>query len=158
MTGITGFTRNSIFIKASTEALYDAFTRPHALVAWQAPGDMTAKVHSFDLRVGGGYEMSLYYPPSPGEGMLGKTNKNEDRFKVRFIELVKNERIVQSISFDSSDPKFLGEMIMQVTFEAQRAGASVTVEFSNIPPGIRPEDNAAGTESSLEKLAAYVSK
>jgi uncharacterized protein YndB with AHSA1/START domain len=157
MIGITSSTRNSKFIKASKEALYDAFTRPHALAVWQAPGDMTAKVHSFDLRVGGGYEMSLYYPPS-AKGVHGKTKENEDRFRVRFLELVTDERIVQTISFDTTDPKFLGDMIMQVTFKAERAGVTVTVEFSNIPAGIRPEDNAAGTESSLEKLADYVSK
>jgi hypothetical protein len=32
----------------------------------------------------------------------------------------------------------------------------VTIAFANIPPGIRPEDNDAGTRSSLEKLARYV--
>jgi uncharacterized protein YndB with AHSA1/START domain len=28
--------------------------------------------------------------------------------------------------------------------------------FENIPPGIRPEDNDAGTQLSLEKLARYL--
>jgi hypothetical protein len=32
----------------------------------------------------------------------------------------------------------------------------VTIIFENIPRGIRPEDNEAGTELSLEKLARYV--
>jgi len=32
----------------------------------------------------------------------------------------------------------------------------VTIAFENIPPEIRPEDNGAGTVSSLEKLARYV--
>jgi len=32
----------------------------------------------------------------------------------------------------------------------------VTILFENIPPGIRPEDNEAGSRSSLEKLARYV--
>jgi hypothetical protein len=27
--------------------------------------------------------------------------------------------------------------------------------FEDIPPGIRPEDNEAGTRASLEKLARY---
>jgi hypothetical protein len=49
-------------VKATPEALYRAFTDPAALAVWQAPGDMTGKVHSFDYRVGGGYQMSLYYP------------------------------------------------------------------------------------------------
>ena len=57
-------TQNSKFIKASPETLYRAFTDPAALAVWFAPGDMTAKVHSFDGSVGGGYQMSLYYPSS----------------------------------------------------------------------------------------------
>jgi hypothetical protein len=31
---------------------------------WLSPGDMTGKVHEFEGRVGGGYRMSLFYPPS----------------------------------------------------------------------------------------------
>ncbi|MBO0784226.1 MAG: SRPBCC domain-containing protein, partial [Ktedonobacteraceae bacterium] len=55
-----GSTRNSKFIKATPEVLYRACTDPAALAAWRAPGDMTGEVHSFDLRVGGGYQMSLF--------------------------------------------------------------------------------------------------
>lgn len=47
-------------------------------------------------------------------------------------------------------------MIMEVTFEPEDAGTRVTILFKNIPPGIRPEDNEAGTEMTLEKLARYV--
>ncbi|MDQ6662633.1 MAG: SRPBCC domain-containing protein [Chloroflexota bacterium] len=54
-------TRNSKFIKATPEALYRALTDPAALAVWLAPGDMTGEVHRFDNRVGGGYQMSLYY-------------------------------------------------------------------------------------------------
>jgi len=45
---------------------------------------------------------------------------------------------------------------MEVTFEAEDGGTSVTIVFKDIPSGIRPEDNEAGTQSSLEKLARYV--
>jgi len=57
-------TRTSRFIKAPSEILYRAFTDPSALAFWLAPGDMTGKVHEFDARVGGGYRMSLFYPPA----------------------------------------------------------------------------------------------
>jgi hypothetical protein len=45
---------------------------------------------------------------------------------------------------------------MQVTFEDRDGGTVVTILFENLPSGIRPEDNDAGTRSSLEKLARYV--
>lgn len=69
------------------------------------------------------------------------------------VELRPLERIVQAVTFDSDDPTFAGEMRMEVTLEEAAGGTAVTVAFEGIPPGIRPEDNDAGTRSSLEKLA-----
>jgi uncharacterized protein YndB with AHSA1/START domain len=148
-------TRTSRVIKASREALYQAFTDPAALAVWLAPEGMTGKVHEFDARVGGGYRMSLFYPSSE-QVYRGKTSKREDRFTARFVELTPPTRIVEAITFDAVDPAFAGEMIMVVTFEERDDGTEVTILFENIPPGIRPEDNEVGTRSSLEKLAGYV--
>ncbi len=148
-------TRTSAVIRAPREALYRAFTDPDALEAWQAPGEMTGKVHEFDARVGGGYRMSLFYPASE-QLSRGKTAEREDRFTARFVELTPPTRIVQAISFDSVDPAFAGEMAMVVTFEESDGGTEVTIVFERIPPGIRPEDNDAGTRSSLEKLVRFI--
>jgi uncharacterized protein YndB with AHSA1/START domain len=150
-------TRNSKFIKAPPEALYRAFTDPAALAMWQAPGDMTGKVHSFDCRVGGGYRMSLLYPSSE-KASHGKTAEREDRFTARFVELTPPRRIVEAITFDSADPAFSREMIMEITLEAEDGGTEVTILFKNIPSSIRPEDNETGTRLSLEKLAHYVER
>ncbi|HEY4388714.1 MAG TPA: SRPBCC family protein [Ktedonobacteraceae bacterium] len=148
-------TQDSKFIKAPQEALYRAFTDPSALAVWLVPGDMTGEVHNFDYRVGGGYQMSLYYPSSE-ETSHGKTSEKEDRYTARFVELTPSERIVEAITFDSVDPAFSGEMIMEITFAAEDSGTTVSILFKDIPSGIRPEDNEAGTRSSLEKLARYV--
>jgi uncharacterized protein YndB with AHSA1/START domain len=148
-------TRTSRVIKAPREALFRAFTDPAALAVWLAPGEMTGKIHKFDGRVGGGYRMSLFYPPFDQENR-GKTSEREDRFTARFVELTPPARIVQAIAFDSDDPAFSGEMTMVVTLEERDDGTQVTIVFENIPPGIRPEDNDEGTRSSLEKLARYV--
>src|SRR5215475_13890230 len=128
---------------------------PAALAVWLAPDQMTAKVHEFDARVGGGYQMSLFYPLSE-QVYRGKTSEREDRFTARFVELTLPTRIVQAITFDSADAAFAGEMTMTVTFEERDSGTEVTILFEQIPRGIRPEDNDAGTRSSLEKLARYV--
>lgn len=148
-------TRNSIFIKAPREALYRAFTDPAALAVWLAPGEMTGEVHSFDYKVGGGYQMSLYYPSSENSS-VGKTSDREDRYTARFVELTPPTRIVEAITFDSFDPAFSGEMTMVVTFEGEDGGTRVSILFEDIPSGIRPEDNEAGTRSTLEKLARYI--
>jgi uncharacterized protein YndB with AHSA1/START domain len=148
-------TQNSKCIKATPEALYRAFTDPAALAVWLAPGDMTGEVHSFDDRVGGGYQMSLYYPASE-KTFRGKTSEREDRYTARFVELTPPSRIVEAITFDAVDPAFSGEMLMVVTLEAGDGGTTVSIFFTDIPSGIRPEDNEAGTRSTLEKLARFV--
>ncbi len=116
---------------------------------------MTGKVHNFDLKIGGGYQMSLFYPPSEKENR-GKTSGKEDRFTSRFVELTPHRRIIQAITFDSDNMAFSGEMIMVVTFEVQAKGTKVTFLFKNIPSGIRLEDNKTGTRLTLKKLTHYV--
>lgn len=148
-------TKNSRDIKATQEEIYNAFIDPAALEFFQAPGDMTAKVHYFDLRVGGGYQMSLYYPENETK-MKGKTTGKEDKFTARFVEIIPNEKIVEAIQFDTSNADFAEEMMMEVTFKPIEFGTRVTFLFKNIPDGVKPEDNEAGTISTLEKLAAYV--
>jgi uncharacterized protein YndB with AHSA1/START domain len=148
-------TRTSRLIRAPCGALYRAFLDPAAVAVWLAPGKMTGVVHHFDARVGGEYSMSLFYPPD-GKVFRGKTAEREDRFTARFIELVPQSRIVQAVSFHSSDPALAGEMTMVVTFEPEDGGTEVTVVCRDIPPGIRPEDNEAGSRMTLEKLARFV--
>lgn len=151
----TPSTTNSRIINAPAETLYNAATNAEALATWLAPGEMTGKVQHFDLRVGGGYEMSLFYPESE-KAAKGKTNAKEDRFTARFVALTPFKRIVEAINFHSDDPGFAGEMTMEITFEPVAKGTKVTFTFTNIPPGIKPEDNEKGTELTLEKLAKYV--
>jgi uncharacterized protein YndB with AHSA1/START domain len=135
--------------------VYQAFVSAEALEQWQAPELMTATVHEIDVREGGGYRMTLTYPPAI-EGSPGKTTDREDRYTARFVELTPPSRIVEAINFDTVDPDFSGEMTISVDLTEVDGGTDVTMSFANIPAGIRPEDNDAGTRSSLEKLARLV--
>lgn len=147
-------TTNSRWLAASPSAVYRAFTTADALATWMAPGDMRAVVHDFDLRVGGGYSMSLFYPSADAGD--GKSAAGEDRYEARFVTLVPDEKVVLAIRFDADDAAFQGEMTMDVTLESERTGTRVTIVFRDIPAGISPADNSAGTEASLDKLAAYL--
>jgi uncharacterized protein YndB with AHSA1/START domain len=151
----SGRTRTSLVIPATREDVYRAFTDPAALEAWQAPGEMTGTVHAFDLRVGGGYEMSLFYPEDDQDS-VGKSGGREDRFATRFVELSPPSQIVQVVTFDSDDPAFAGEMTMAISLEDREGGTEVTIAYDGIPAGIRPEDNELGTRLSLEKLRRFV--
>ena len=148
-------TENSRLIRATLQKLYSALTKSDALETWLVPGEMTGKVHSLDLRIGGGYEMSLFYPTADEESK-GKTQEKEDRYKATFVELKPFEKVVQRVVFDTEDPTMKGEMTMSVYLESIGDATKVTIAFDNIPVGIGLRDNEDGTNSSLEKLAAFV--
>lgn len=145
---------NSKEIQADIETVWDAFTEKKALEYWLAPYGMTGKIHDFDLKVGGGYEMSLYYKDNKTQG---KTSGNEDRFSATFTEIKPFERIVQTINFQSDNSKFKDEMTMEVQLDKLDTNSTkVTIIFRNIPTGIDPKDNEDGTEQSLQKLAKFI--
>src|SRR3954452_4764655 len=145
-------TRASRIIKARPEEVYAAFMDPDVLVAWLPPARMTGKIHAFDARVGGGYRMSLYHPPDE-RSVRGKTSDKEDMVNVRFVELAPPRRIVEAVSFITTDPTLFGEITLTATFEEVSGGTEVTLVCTNLPPGLRAEDNEAGSQLSLEQLA-----
>lgn len=145
----------SRIIKAPRAKLYAACLDPDMLARWRAPDRMSGVVHSFDARVGGSYRMSLTYKASK-RGSDGKTSSDTDSFTGRFVDLVPDEKIVESIVFESGDPAYAGTMTLTTSLEDVPGGTNVTMKFDGLPPGIRPEDNETGTRQSLAKLAALV--
>lgn len=152
-----GSMSTSRLIGASPEAIYRACTDPAMLARWRAPEGMTCKVHRFDLRPNGEYEMSLYYT-SPDDAGRGKTASQEDRFVARFVELSPPHRIVEAITFDATDPALAEPMRMAVSLTEAPGGTLVTITFIDLPTGIRPEDNELGTRMALDKLARLVER
>jgi len=145
---------NSRLIQGTQKKIYEAFIDKEALEFWLAPYGMTGKIHDFDVRIGGGYDMSLIYNDPKTQG---KTTGNEDRFSAKFVELRPYEKVVQRINFKSDNSEFTDEMIMEVLLEeVQPNSTKVTILFKNIPTGVDPKDNEDGTEQSLEKLAKYI--
>lgn len=145
-------TRTSRIIKASPEKLYEAFMDPAILITWLPPGKMTGKLHAFDGRVGGGFRLSLFYPPDDSS-FRGKTTEKEDLSEVRFVELVPQRKIVEAVTFVTDDPALKGEMTITVTFDEVPGGTEVTFACTDLPPGLRAEDNDEGARQSLEQLA-----
>jgi uncharacterized protein YndB with AHSA1/START domain len=139
-------------IHASPEKIYRAHMDPHSLVSWLPPEGMSGRVEQFEPRVGGTYRMVLTYgQPSAA----AKTTENSDAVQGRFVELVPDRLIAQVVTFDSDDPAFAGEMKITWTFMPVPEGSRVDVRCENVPPGIQPEDHAAGLASSLANLAKF---
>src|ERR1700674_5752513 len=130
------WTHTSRVGRARPEELYAASLDPPALIGWLPPAEMTGKIHEFDARVGGGYRMSLFYPPGE-RAFRGKTSDREDMVGVRFVELAPARRIVEAVAFVTTDPALSGEMTIVVTFEEVAGGTEVTFLCQNLPPGLR---------------------
>jgi len=75
---------------------------------------------------------------------------------VRFITLQPYKKVVLGIRSDYDGPAFVGETIMEARFERQGTATLVTIVFTNIPLGIKPEDSEKATELSLDGLERYL--
>lgn len=146
--------RASRVIAAPLESVWAAFVDPGALVAWLPPGGMIGRFERFDARRGGSYRMVLTY--SDVSAAPGKATADSDIVEGRFVEIVPDERVVQAVEFVSDDPAYAGTMIMTWEVTAADAGTRVTIVAEDVPDGISAQDHAAGLDSSLTNLAAYL--
>ncbi|RJF94097.1 SRPBCC domain-containing protein [Sphingomonas cavernae] len=141
-------------IRASPQAIYRAFVDAHSLMTWLPPEGMTGRALIFEPHAGGRYRIELSYNQTPDAG-VAKTSDRTDISTGRFLELVPDARIVQSVEFESGDPAFAGVMVMTWALEAAPEGTRVTVTAANVPHGIAKADHDAGLQSSLENLARF---
>ncbi|MBK8465668.1 MAG: SRPBCC family protein [Chloracidobacterium sp.] len=131
-------------LKTSPEKVYKAFLDPDAMVKWLPPNGFTGKVDHVDARVGGTYKISF---TNFGTG-VGHS------FGGEYLELVPNERIVNTDKFD--DPNMPGEMVTTVTLKAVSVGTEINVVQEGILAVIPAEACYLGWQESLNLLALLV--
>lgn len=131
-------------LRAPAERIYRAYLDPDAMVKWLPPHGFTGKVHALDARVGGAYRMSF---TNLGTGQTHS-------FGGRYVELVPNERIRITDSFD--DPNLPGEMVTTVSLKPVSVGTEFSVVQEGIPEAIPAEACYLGWQESLTLLAQLV--
>jgi uncharacterized protein YndB with AHSA1/START domain len=146
-------TRITRHIDAPRARVYAAFVDATAIAQWKVPDGMTIQVHEFEGREGGRFRVSLTYS-APGQA--GKTTAHTDTYHGCFKELVPDERVVEVIEFETSDPAMRGEMTSTVELSDANGGTELTALHEGLPPGVSPADNEMGWRMSLAKLAALV--
>ncbi|WP_374076070.1 SRPBCC family protein [Bdellovibrio bacteriovorus] len=129
---------------APPERVYRAFIDPDALVKWMAPHGFTAKIHSMDARVGGGYKMSF----------TNFSTKSSHSFGGRYTEIKPNQLLKYTDKFD--DPNLPGEMYMTVSFREVIGGTEVKITQEGIPDAIPVEMCYVGWQQSLHLLSHVV--
>lgn len=142
----TGSIEVSRVIEAPAERIYKAFLDADALAKFSPPAGYTARYDHADGEVGGTYR-----------GTFTSLDKSEEHsFGGEYVELVPNERIVQTDEFETDAPEMQSEMTVTITLEEIEDGTEVTVRQEGIPKPIPEEDAATGWGMSLENLARLV--
>lgn len=143
-------------ISASASRVYAAFVDPAALLEWLPPKGMTGRFTHFDPRPGGSYRLVLTYRDA--ENAPGKSTEDSDVLDVGFVALTPDVEVVQAVDFVSQDPAFAGTMTMTWRIVPVESGSRVEIRADDVPAGISADDHAAGLESSLANLAAYLER
>jgi uncharacterized protein YndB with AHSA1/START domain len=151
--GPVSTTHVSRHINASPGRVFAALMDANAVQQWMVPHGMTSEIHSYDARQGGSFRISLTYDSPTG---TGKTTVQTDTFHGRFVRLVPNREVVQSIEFETDDPAMNGEMTITYLLADEEGGTRLTGVHENLPAGISASENETGWRMSIDKLAALV--
>jgi uncharacterized protein YndB with AHSA1/START domain len=146
-------TRVSRYVNAPRAEVYRALVDARSVAKWLVPDGMTSQVHAFDARQGGAIRISLTYDEPAG---TGKTTAHTDSYHGHFVELISNERVVEVLEFETSDPAMRGEMTVSFMLDDEGSGTTLLAVHDNLPPGLSPTDNETGWRMALDKLAAFV--
>ena len=131
-------------LRATPDRVYRAFLDADAMVKWLPPHGFTGKVHHLDATVGGTYKMSF----------TNFSTGHSHSFGGKYLELVPNERIRHTDSFD--DPNLPGEMETTISLRPVFCGVELNVVQQGIPEAIPAEACYLGWQESLALLAQLV--
>ena len=131
-------------LATTPEKLYRAFLEPDAVAKWLPPNGFACTVHHLEARVGGTHKMSF----------RNFTTGNGHSFGGRYLELVANERLRYTDSFD--DPNLPGEMTVTVSLKKVPVGTELTIVQDGVTDAIPVEACYIGWQQSLENLAKLV--
>jgi uncharacterized protein YndB with AHSA1/START domain len=135
--------------------VYRALLDACAVETWMVPTGMTSQVHEFDARAGGSFRISLTYDEPTG---AGKTTLHTDTYHGHFVELLPNQKVVEVLEFETTDPAMQGEMTVTFTLTDAGGCTDILAVHDNLPPGIALSDNETGYRMALDKLATLVEK
>lgn len=146
-------TRIQRTFKTSPHAVYRALTEATAIQKWRVPDGMRSEMHAFDAREGGAFRISLIYDDVDAQG---KSSAHTDTYHGRFVTLIEDELVIETMEFETDDPAMQGVMTTTYEIEMAENGATLSATHEGVPPGVAPEDNEAGWRMSLDKLAALL--
>lgn len=146
----------SKIIKASAGEIYQAIVDPRALACWLPPENMKAQINLFEPWEGGRYQITLSYDDPDDKKRFAKSSDGSDITRGKFLTLLPDKCVRQSVEFVSENPEFAGTMTMTYKLAAGGEGTLVTIIAEHVPKGILAEDHLAGMNATLANLAHYL--
>lgn len=141
---------------APRAAVYRACLDPRAVSLWMVPDGMRSEVHTFHAVEGGELRISLTYESSTE---AGKTHGSTDTFRGRFVRLVPDQLIIQTVEFETASEVMQGEMRITISLsDLPEGGTEIEYRHEGVPDAISASDNELGTRVSLAKLAALAER
>jgi glutathione S-transferase len=141
----TGTVRVERTFEAPAEAVFDAWTNPEVLRRWwKANPAWDPAVAEVDLRVGGGYRLTMRNPDSGEDLVVYGT----------YREVSRPERLVYSWAWEGTGPYAGHESEVAVTFQEDAPGrTTVVIEHAGLLDATSRENHARGWQGVLESLA-----
>ncbi|MBR8640268.1 SRPBCC domain-containing protein [Streptomyces tuirus] len=147
-------TRVSGHVDAPRADVYRALVSAEAVARWRTPDGMSGEVHEFDAREGGRFRVSLTYRAADA---AGKSAAHTDTYHGHFARLVPDEKVVEVLEFEATDPALRGTMTLTTTLtDAEGGGTDVLVVHEGVPDAVPAADNETGTRMALANLARLV--
>jgi len=131
--------------KAPPAKVFAAWTDPEKLKRWMGPGEITAVATKSDARVGGRYRIEMRSP-------------NGDALNVGGVyrEVVTNEKLVFTWSWDAAPPDEPHESLVTVLFKPDGDGTLLTVTHEKLFDEKSRDGHYHGWVGALDKLEKLV--
>ena len=125
------------------ETAFRAFTDPVWLARWLSPSDdVSMTVLAFDLPPQGASPLAFHFPDGRTDFVVG-----------RYLEIVRDERLVYTWTWEEPDPFAGVESLVTVEFSDREGGTSVVVTHDRLPTEERRQIHESGWQETLARLA-----
>ena len=127
------------------EAVFRAWTQSEALCQWMGPGEVKCPDARMDAREGGDYVFPMITPDGQTPTVRGT-----------ILEIVPNERLKFSWSWDQEDGSAGQYMEVTLEFHAEGAGTRMVLHQVNFIDVDARDKHSHGWNGSFDKLGTYL--
>jgi uncharacterized protein YndB with AHSA1/START domain len=131
---------------APAAVLFALWSQAEHMKRWMGPHDFTCPEAVIDFRVGGAYR-----------AMIKSTQHGESWFGGVYREIVPNQRLVFTFTWDNDGPSANIETLVTITFEERDGKTVQTFHQRPFRSVERRDSHVGGWTGAFDKLVAYAS-